>query len=136
MNDRLDKAYENAIRKLKSRNNKLENQKKEKVKTRTTYITKRVVTIKSELDINISKSELVSIKRIICAYLKKNNSRFKKQFDKNDVTARYWYSIYSDAFKVYNKMNGKYELSPIYNYKLLDKKSKKDANLSKKQKKN
>jgi hypothetical protein len=126
--DRLDKATDVRIEKLKR---KLEKQKETKIKNRAERKNllkrkkykekaKEVIVIKSIMDVPITKSELIAIKHVLIQYIKKNPF-FKNKFtyDKDDTTDRYHYNLYSNVFKAYNKLNDNDENKPIYQIKLV-----------------
>lgn len=86
---------------------------------------KKVVVIKSELDVNLTKSEMICIKHVLCQYIKETHSKFRRggrfYLNSTDETEKYLYGIYSNVFTAYNKISNKEENSPIFQTTLIKK---------------
>ena len=94
------------------------NHKKPNKKSKPQIVKKKVIILKCEREVYLSKNEIIAMKRILMDFIKRNKFFKKTVYNKDDSTDRYLFNQYSDVFKAYNKIMGRDENCPIYQQKL------------------
>ena len=115
--DYLDKSWEKNLKKLNKLRKKPENQTKIEIETKTIKVKqKKVIEINSVFrDFHISLTESVAVQRVVIQKIKLLSRFFRRDSSFKEKYA-YEYGEYKALGKFYNKLKGRNENYPIYNF--------------------